>query len=66
MGQSANGIKLFVNKDDEAVARQLLLEAGILKSQDFNEQTIDYSKLIKNAIIIISILLLILLIIYFS
>ncbi len=54
LGQGANGIKLFVNRTDEAEAIKLFIEGGILTESDveLNTPIKDISKTIRTSIII--------------
>lgn len=64
LGQGSNGIRLYVDKEDELKAKNILIEAGILNKEDLVNTPIDLNKFIRKAVIRIGITLLILLAIY--
>ena len=67
LGQGANGIKLFVDKADEAEAIKLLIEGGILKESDEKLNTTnikDISKTIKTSFILMMVLAILMYVIY--
>ncbi|MEI6311115.1 MAG: hypothetical protein WCP57_02540 [Bacteroidota bacterium] len=66
LGQGANGIKLFVDRADEAEAIKLLIEGGILNESDveLNTPIKDISKTIRTSIILMILLAITMYIIY--